>query len=80
LISERQFERSMASSMTDAGNPQQGGKNGKDKNKDLAVLKNERLMKINNSMTTLMGMVDDMEKRLEELESMGDFKELREEV
>jgi len=70
----------MASSMTDAGNPQQGGKNGKDKNKDLAVLKNERLMKINNSMTTLMGMVDDMEKRLEELESMGDFKELREEV
>jgi len=70
----------MASSMTDARNPQQGGKNGKDKNKDLAVLKNERLMKINNSMTTLMGMVDDMEKRLEELESMGDFKELREEV
>jgi len=40
----------------------------------------ERLAKINNSMTTLMGRVDDMEKYLEQLESMGDFEEFYGEV
>ena len=70
----------MASSMIDAGNPQQGGKKGKDKNKDLAVLVDDKLAEVNDSIITLTGRVDEMEKRLEELESMGDFKELREEV
>ena len=40
--------------MTGASNVQ-GGKKGKDKNKDLAVLVDERLMEINNSMATLTG-------------------------
>jgi len=61
------------------GNPQ-GVKKGKDENKDLLVLLNERLAKINNSMTTLTGRVNDMEKRLKELESMEDFGELRGEL
>jgi len=59
---------------------EQGGKKGKDKNKDLSVLVDNRLAKINNSMTTLMGRVDDMDKRLKELEFMRDFEELRGEV
>ena len=33
-----------------------------------------------NSMTTLTGRVDGMDKGLEELKSMGDFEELREEI
>ena len=37
----------------------------------------ERLTNINNFMATLIGRVDDMEKHLQELESMGDFEELR---
>jgi len=65
----------MASSMTDGGSPQ-GRKKGKDKNKDLAVLMDERLAENNNYMATLTGRVDDMEKHLEELEFMGDFEEL----
>jgi len=69
----------MASSVTDTSN-KQGGKKGKYKNKDLVVLVDERAAEINNSMGTLMGMVDDMEKHLEELESMGDFEEFRGEV
>jgi len=40
----------------------------------------ERLTEINNSMTTLMDRVDDMDKRLEELESIRDFEELCREV
>jgi len=40
----------------------------------------ERLMEINNSMATPTSKVDDMEKRLKELEFMGDFEELCEEV
>ena len=40
----------------------------------------ERLAEINNSMATLRGTVDDMEKHLEKLGSMGDFEELRGEV
>ena len=61
----------MALSVTDAGNPQQGGKMGKDQNKDLSVLVDERLTEINNSMATLMSRADDMGKRLQELESAG---------
>jgi len=37
----------------------------------------ERLTNINNFMATLIGRVDDIEKHLQELESMGDFEELR---
>jgi len=69
----------MALSVTDVGNPQ-GGKKSNDKNKDSAVLVDEWLAEITNAMATLMGRVDDMEKHLEELGSMGDFEELRGEV
>ena len=67
----------MALSVTDAVNPQQGGKKGKDKNKDLLVPIDDKLAEINHSMSDLTGRVDDMEKCIEELESMGDFEELR---
>lgn len=70
----------MASSVTDTGNPQQERKKGKDKNKDLSVLVNDKLAKINHSMSDLMGRVDNMEKRIEELESTGDFEEFRAEM
>jgi len=62
----------MALSMNDVDNPQ-GEKKGKDKNKDLAVFVDERLVGINNPMATLTTRVDDMNKHLEERESMGDF-------
>jgi len=65
--------------VSDADNLQ-GGKKVKDKNKDLAVLVDERLAEINNSVATLSGKLDDMEKHLEQLESTGDFEELHEEV
>ena len=64
----------MASSMTNAGNPQQGGKKGKDKNNDLAVLVNDKLMEVNDSLITLTGRVDEMETRIKELESEGDLE------
>jgi len=67
----------MASSITEVGNPQQGGKKGKDKNKDLAFLVDDKLTEVNNSIITLTGRVDEMEKRIEELESEGDLEELR---
>jgi len=70
----------MALSVTDVGNPQQGGKQGKDKNKDLVVLVYKRLVEINNCMPTLTGRVGDMEKNLEKLKSMGAFRELHGEV
>jgi len=68
----------MTSGVTNAGNPQCGKKT-KNK-KDLAILVDERLMEIISSMATLTGGVDDLEKHLEELESMGDFEELCGEV
>jgi len=52
----------MASNVTDVRNPH-GGK----KDKDLAILVDERLAEINNSMAALTGRVDDIEKHLEEL-------------
>ena len=66
----------MASSMTDVGNPQQGGKKGKDKNKDLAILVDDKLAEVNDFIITLTGRVDEMEKRIEELKSEGDLEEL----
>ena len=66
--------------MTDGGNPQQGGKKGKDKNKDLAVLVDDKLAEVNNSIITLTGRVDEMETRIKELESEGDLEELRGEM
>ena len=60
--------------------PNKVAKKGKDKNKDLMVLVYERLTEIDNSIATLTGRVDDLEKHLEELESMGDFEELHGEV
>ena len=51
----------MASSVT--GNPQ-GGKKSKDKNKDLAVLVDERLAKFFNSTATVTSRVNHMEKHL----------------
>ena len=47
----------MASIVTDVGNPE-GGKKSKDKNKDLAVLVDERLAEITSSMATLTGGVE----------------------
>jgi len=63
----------MASSVTYAVNPQ-GGKKSKDKIKDLTVLVDERLIEIANSMATLAGKVDHIEKYLDELESTRDFE------
>jgi len=80
VISEPRLGTSMALSVTDANNPQQGGKKSKDKNKDLSVLVDENLVEINHSMSDLTGRVDDVEKRIEELKSMGDFEELCGEV
>ena len=54
----------MASSVTDT-NPQQGGKKGKDKNNDMMDLVEERLAEINTTMSALIGMVDDMDRRME---------------
>ena len=70
----------MASNVTDADNPQQGGKKSKDENQDLTVFVDNRLAEINDSIITLMGRVDEMEKRIEELESEGDVEELHEEI
>jgi soluble cytochrome b562 len=64
----------MASSVTDAGNPQQGGKKNKEK-KELASLVDDKLAEINHSVSTLTGRVEDVEKRIEELESTGDMEE-----
>ena len=64
----------MASSMTNAGNPQQGGKKGKDKNKDLAVLVDDKLTEVNNSIITLTGRMDEMKTRIKELEFEGTWK------
>jgi len=70
----------MASSVTEVGNPQQGSKKGKDKNKDLAILVNDKLAEVNDSIITLTGRVNEMEKCIEELESDGDLEELRGEM
>ena len=70
----------MASSVTEVGNPQQGGKKGKDKNKDLAVLVDDKVAEVNDSIITLTGRVDEMEKHIEEFESDGDLEELRGEI
>ena len=56
------------------------GKNSKDKNEELSVLVDDKLAEINDSIVTLMGCVDEMEKRIEELEFEGDFEELRGEM
>jgi len=66
----------MASSVMDVGNPQQGGNKSKDKNKELSVLVDDRLAEANDSIITLTARVDEMEKRIEELESEGDVEEL----
>jgi len=44
------------------------------------VLIDEKLAETNHFTSDLTGRVDDMEKRIEELESMGDFEELRGEM
>jgi len=46
----------------------------------LSVLVDDKLAEINDSIVTLMGCVDEMEKRIEELEFEGDFEELRGEM
>ena len=51
-------------------------KKGKDKNKDMVSLVDERLAKINDYMATLTSSVDDMDKRIEEPKSMGEFEGL----
>jgi len=63
----------MASSVTDADNLQQGKKS-KHKNKELSVLVDDRLTQINDSIITLTGRVDEMEKHIEELESEGTLR------
>jgi len=66
----------MASSVTDADNLQQSGKKDKDKNKDLVVLVDDKLVEVNDSIITLTGRVDEMENRIKELRSEEDFEEL----
>jgi len=56
---------------------QQGRKKSKDKNKELAVLVDEKVAEIDDSIITLTDRVDEMEKRIEELKSEGDVEELR---
>ena len=70
----------MASSVMDAGNPQQGEKKSKDKNKELSVLVDDRLAEIKDSTVTLRGRVDEMAKCIDELKSEGDIEELRGEM
>ena len=59
---------------------QQGGKKSKNKNKELAVLIDEKVAEINDSIITLTGRVDEMEKRIEKLESEGDVEKLHGEM
>ena len=66
----------MASSVTAVGNPQLTGKKGKDKNKDMMVLMDDGLMGFNSTMSTLTDKVEDMDKQIEELESVRDIEEL----
>jgi len=70
----------MSSASEASTSNQQGGKKSKDKNKELAVLVDDKVVKINNSIITLTGRVDEMEKRIEKLESEGDVEELRKEM
>ena len=69
----------MASNVTDV-NPQQGGKKGKEDNKDVMGLVEEQLVEINTTMSSPMGRVDDMERRIEELGSEGDMEEFHREM
>lgn len=66
----------MSSSVIESGNPQQATKKSKEKNKDLVAFLEERLAEINATIFAIMGRVEDVEKRIEELESMEDPKEL----
>lgn len=70
-----------SASESSTGN-QQGGKKGKGKgkNKNAMGLVEELLVEINSTMSALTGRVDDMDKRLEELESKGDIEKLRREM
>ena len=61
----------MASSVSDV-NSQQGDKKGKDKNKDVMGLVEERLVGINSSMSAWTGRVDDIDKCIVEIESKED--------
>jgi len=65
----------MVSSVTDT-DPQQGGKKGKDKTKDVMVLMEDRLTEFNSTISTLTDRVEDMNKRIEELKSIGNLDEL----
>jgi len=56
-------------------NNHQGWKKGMNKNKNMVVLVDKRHTEINNYMAR--GRVDDMDKTLEDLESIGDVEELR---
>jgi len=46
----------------------------------MMVLVDDRLAEINNSIITLTGRVDEMEKHIKELKSEGDVEELRGEM
>jgi len=69
----------MTLSVTYAGNPH-GGKKGEGDGEDLAILVDKRLAESNNSVATLTDRVDNIAKHFKELESTGDFEELRGEV
>ena len=43
----------------------------------MAVLVDDKLVEVNNSIISLTGRVDEMETRIKELESEGDLEELR---
>ena len=46
-------------------------------NKNVVAFVEERLPEINTSMSTVVGTVDNMDKRIEELKLEGDIEELR---
>ena len=65
------WEIIIASSVTEVSIPQQGGKKGNDKNKDVMALVEEKLGDA--TMTALTGRVEDMDQCIEQFESIKDM-------
>jgi len=53
----------MPSSVTISSTPQQSAKKGKNKNKDMMVLVEDRLTEFNTTMSSLIGRVGNMDKQ-----------------
>ena len=58
----------------------QGAKKGKDKNKDLTILVDDKLAEVNNSIITLTGRVDEIRDSHQGARVRGDLEELRGEM